>query len=208
MHSRTTNYKALEPSPLPDISESLQTAFIHNTSSNAQRGRQGTRVPRHADSPSPSSTSSPSTPSSPDSNYSAFRSGDHHNRDRSRSPLSAISSPSSSIINGSSRGRPTSLPYPFLLLRHRPSAVDLALSEERSRCDVNAIERIGLSLLEPRPVDPIPLAMDSLDASLLSELSRNDISPRSSVSSASSSMTLRQPRYVMGGIFEVMEGNA
>ncbi|KAL1973571.1 hypothetical protein VTN31DRAFT_6206 [Thermomyces dupontii] len=215
MRSTTTsNYRALEPSPLPDISESLQTAFIHNSSGNAQRGRPGTRA-RHTDStqvsPSPSSTSSsPSTPSSPNSNYPAFRSGDHHHhRDRSRSPLSVISSPSSSIINGSSRGRPTSpFPYPFLLLRHRPSAVDLALSEERSRCDEDAIERIGLSLLEPRPVDPIPRAMDSLNANLLSELCRNDISPRSSVSSASSSITLRQPRYVMGGIFEVMEGNA
>lgn len=33
------------------------------------------------------------------------------------------------------------------------SKIDLALSEERSRCDEDSVERQGLGLMEPRPVD-------------------------------------------------------
>lgn len=73
----------------------------------------------------------------------------------------------------------------FWLLRCRPSRVESALSEERVRCDGDAIERKGLGLLEPRPVDPV----SSLDAVEESGSGRPGI-----------------PRFVMGGIEEVMEG--
>ncbi|CAI7580562.1 unnamed protein product [Penicillium manginii] len=41
----------------------------------------------------------------------------------------------------------------MMVVRRRPSAIDLALSEERSRCTCDSIERQGLDLMEPRPVD-------------------------------------------------------
>lgn len=52
----------------------------------------------------------------------------------------------------------------------------MALSEERARCDGDSIERQGLGLMEPRPVD----------------LGIGEV----------------KPNFVMGGIFEVMEGRA
>ncbi|KAJ5382805.1 hypothetical protein N7517_000716 [Penicillium concentricum] len=61
-----------------------------------------------------------------------------------------------------------------MVLRQRPSKTDMALSEERSRCDGDSIERQGLGLMEPRPVD----------------LGVGEV----------------KPNFVMGGIFEVMEG--
>ncbi|KAF7588842.1 hypothetical protein BBP40_005089 [Aspergillus hancockii] len=88
----------------------------------------------------------------------------------------------------------------LVFLRHRPSKVDLALSEERTRCDEDAIERQGLDLMEPRPVDPVGIPMD-LNANVYSVAG-----DRSSVQSQSS--RLSQPRFVMGGIVEVMEGRA
>ncbi|OGE55977.1 hypothetical protein PENARI_c003G02756 [Penicillium arizonense] len=66
----------------------------------------------------------------------------------------------------------------MMVVRRRPSAIDMALSEERSRCDGDSIERQGLGLMEPRPVDL---------QGRVGEV---------------------QPRFVMGGIFEVMEGRA
>jgi hypothetical protein len=59
---------------------------------------------------------------------------------------------------------------------------------------------MGLSMMEPRPVDPVPIAMD-LNANVLADVSSN----RMSWQSQSPSL---QPRFVMGGIFEVMEGQA
>lgn len=91
-----------------------------------------------------------------------------------------------------------------MLLRRRPSKVDLALSEERSRADEDKIERLGLDLMEPRPVDPLlgtGFALDSMDASVFGEdglLEGGGVLERSS--------GVVQPRFVMGGIFEVMEG--
>ena len=84
--------------------------------------------------------------------------------------------------------------------------MDLALSEERSRCDEDAIERVGLSMMEPRPVDPIPIAMD-LNTNLLSDMAsqRSSYAPSSQGSIRGGS---QHPRYVMGGIIEVMEGSA
>jgi hypothetical protein len=60
------------------------------------------------------------------------------------------------------------------ILRQRPSKTDLALSEERLRCNEDSIERQGLGLMEPRPV----------------VLGIGEV----------------KPNFVMGGIFEVMEG--
>lgn len=100
----------------------------------------------------------------------------------------------------------------LLFLRRRPSKVDLALSEERSRCDEDAIERQGLGLMEPRPVDPI----DPVIGEQKCEPGRGGgfgLGSRSSMQSLSisgclSPSTPAQPRFVMGGIEEVMKGEA
>ncbi|KAE8149288.1 hypothetical protein BDV25DRAFT_156629 [Aspergillus avenaceus] len=89
----------------------------------------------------------------------------------------------------------------LVFLRQRPSKVDLALSEERSRCGEDAIERQGLNLMEPRPVDPVGIPMD-LNANIFSSVAGDRSSAQSQASQVS------QPRFVMGGIFEVMEGRA
>jgi hypothetical protein len=88
-----------------------------------------------------------------------------------------------------------------VFLRRRPSTAELALSEERSRCSVDSIERVGLGLMEPRPVDPMPFVADTpWTADKQSCGSLDEILDVNGVSS--------RPRYVMGGIFEVMEGTA
>lgn len=86
-------------------------------------------------------------------------------------------------------------------LRRRPSAVDLALSEERSRCDEDTVERTGLGLMEPRPVDPVPTPM-GFAADIFGDMD--------SMLKATPDLPMRpqQPRFVLGGIFEVMEGRA
>jgi hypothetical protein len=61
----------------------------------------------------------------------------------------------------------------MMVLRRRPSKIDMVLTEERSRCDGDSIERQGLGLMEPRPEQ------------------RGEVQ-----------------QFVMGGIFEVMEGRA
>lgn len=88
-----------------------------------------------------------------------------------------------------------------MVLRRRPSAVDMALNEERSRCDGDAIERQGLDLMEPRPVDT--------NANLHGSAGFRD--PRVSTNmreGCDGRSSVQQPRFVMGGIFEVMEGRA
>lgn len=111
-----------------------------------------------------------------------------------------------------------------VLLRRRPSKIDMALSAERSRYDCDAIERQGLDLLEPRPVDPA-FAFEPLTLGLgcsceevwaareagsrLSGMSASRYSESgSSCSSYSREGRMAQPKFVMGGIFEVMEGRA
>lgn len=179
--------KALAPSPLADFGLSLHTGYHHH------------RTESDSASASPSSVTASPT-SSPSSTFHSFyrkhrfsgsNRADSDSRSRSRSPFT--------VASFSSRGSP-------VFLRHRPSAVDLALSEERSRCDEDAIERIGLSMMEPRPVDPIPIAMD-LNAHVLGDIA----SERNSwIQSQNQSMRVspQPPRFVMGGIFEVMEGEA
>ncbi|KAJ5682230.1 hypothetical protein N7462_005395 [Penicillium macrosclerotiorum] len=78
----------------------------------------------------------------------------------------------------------------LMVVRRRPSAIDVALTAERCRCTGDAIERQGLDLMEPRPVDAgsgpgTAGAAPSVEA-----------------------RPVQQPRFVMGGIFEVMEGRA
>ncbi|PKY09017.1 hypothetical protein P168DRAFT_287082 [Aspergillus campestris IBT 28561] len=96
----------------------------------------------------------------------------------------------------------------------------MALSAERSRYDCDAIERQGLDLMEPRPVDPAfafePLTPAGLDAWGASgagcRLSSASASCYSESGSSCSGYTregrMTQPKFVMGGIFEVMEGRA
>jgi hypothetical protein len=176
---------------MADISLSLRTAFMDNA-----------HYRRESDSLSTSalSSASGSPASSPTSGwplrkhrFSGSHSTEPSSRDRSRSPYASL------------------LPFSFrrsspFFLRRRPSAVDLALSEERSRCDEDSVERLGLSMMEPRPVDPVPIAMD-LNTSVLTDVASKRssfaLSTQSSVRGGS-----QQPRYVMGGIVEVMEGSA
>ncbi|KAJ5291751.1 hypothetical protein N7478_001002 [Penicillium angulare] len=123
----------------------------------------------------------------------------------------------------------------MMLLRRRPSAVDMALSEERSRCDGNAIERQGLDLMEPRPVDMRVDVGSSLGGCMNATLAGNtngntfatvnrsastnvggrgfmSYQHRQSLKNQSSNSNMNQnqsqPPFVMGGIFEVMEGRA
>lgn len=142
-------------------------------------------------SPLSSTTNSPT--SSPTSPFRRFNRGYRPTSD-SRSDTS---SRSQSPFRLSSVFRRPSVVF----LRHRLSKVDLALSEERSRCDGDVIERQGLDLMEPRPVDPVEIPMD-LNTNIFSSVAGD----RSSAQSQASRMS--QPRFVMGGIFEVMEGHA
>ncbi|CAL5870633.1 uncharacterized protein PFLUO_LOCUS4872 [Penicillium psychrofluorescens] len=104
----------------------------------------------------------------------------------------------------------------MMILRRRPSAVDMALSEERCRCDDDAIERQGLHMMEPRPVDmdmrpasagsaPFELGFAGSGRSWSSAGSASSADERASLSRG---LVVQQPRFVMGGIFEVMEGRA
>ncbi|KAL2835899.1 hypothetical protein BJY01DRAFT_222829 [Aspergillus pseudoustus] len=111
-----------------------------------------------------------------------------------------------------------------VLLRRRPSNIDTVLRQERTRCDVDVIERQGLSLLEPRPVDldPIGTGMGfGIDtriqqlqpvtpAQVPTMTSENSDTSENRLSSGSTesirAKRLSQPRFVLGGIFEVMEG--
>ncbi|KAL1962686.1 hypothetical protein VTN77DRAFT_9230 [Rasamsonia byssochlamydoides] len=177
--------KVLAPSPFADFGLSLHTEYHHHRS--------------ESDSASASPSSATASPtSSPSSTFHGFyrkhrfsgsNTTEADSRSRSRSPFT--------VSSLSFRRSP-------FFLRRRPSAVDLALSEERSRCDEDAIERMGLSMMEPRPVNPIPLSMD-LNANVLADIS----SERTSwVQSQNQRLGPPQPRFVMGGIFEVMEGEA
>ncbi|PYH95927.1 hypothetical protein BO71DRAFT_190719 [Aspergillus ellipticus CBS 707.79] len=165
--------------------------------------------------PTPLSSTTASPTSSPTSSPFPFRHFHHHRLSLTRDPISLNHSNNNNYNNGntspSSRSQsPFRLSYSSLLrrpslmlLRRRPSKVDMALCEERSRCGEDAIERQGLDLMEPRPVDPLALSMDSMDASVFSHEASSIVGDRSSTQS---NRLAQQPRFVMGGIFEVMEG--
>lgn len=121
-------------------------------------------------------------------------------------------SPSSTGSISANRSRSTSpLRLSALFLCRRPSKVDLALSAERTRCDGDAIERQGLDLMEPRPVDPVDYRLP-MDGSIFAssaltqgfEASRGRSSLQSQLHTQPYGFV--RPRFVMGGIFEVMEG--
>lgn len=187
-NNRPSSPKALAPSALPDIGLSLRTALGHHQRQGSDSG-----------STSPFSSNNGSPTSSPGGSFfpALYRkhrfSGSHSDssRSRSRSPFT-LNSATLSL-----RGVP-------FLLRRRPSSVDMALSAERSRCDWDAIERRGLSMLEPRPMDPMPM---DLNASIWGESSDRSSPSQTAFNVTSSPRSLpQQPRYVMDGIFEVMEG--
>lgn len=94
-----------------------------------------------------------------------------------------------------------------MVLRRRPSAVDMALSEERSRCNCDAIERQGLDLMEPRPVDMDLHAQRTVQFAAAASTSVSRASAASGGPDRDP-VQQQQPRFVMGGIFEVMEGRA
>lgn len=78
----------------------------------------------------------------------------------------------------------------------------MALHEERSRCDGNAIERQGLDLMEPRPVDMNMTVHRTWNV----QPAAPSTGSRGSLRTENSGVVVQQPRFVMGGIFEVMEG--
>lgn len=75
------------------------------------------------------------------------------------------------------------------MIRRRPSAVDMALEEERSRATASYTEARGLGLLEPRPVEWVPISVG-----------------RRSIWDGSHDEDDGRGTVVMGGIFETMEG--
>lgn len=195
MHHNDNNYSNLNTlSTTPPTCNPL-SLYLH-TSSFRPAGSDFSTSPLSSAATSP--TSSPPT--------SPFRrglyrnvSGSPDNRDnRSQSPLRLPASLRRSSL---------------VVLRGRPSAVDLALSEERSRCDEDSVERQGIDLMEPRPVDPVSIPMD-LDANVFPTSNWN--ASRGSFQSMTQAQCTtqgqarnpQQPRIVMGGIFEVMEGSA
>ncbi|KAL4905982.1 hypothetical protein BDW74DRAFT_14973 [Aspergillus multicolor] len=120
------------------------------------------------------------------------------------------------------------------VLRRRPSNIDILLQQEHARASVDAVERKGLDLLEPRPVDlePIdPVGINVRGVQLQPGITRyrlpaqspinnhgidndghgdvkNERSPNQlgGAAQAEGMNPHSQPRFVMGGIFEVMEG--
>ncbi|KAL4816427.1 hypothetical protein BDW67DRAFT_162349 [Aspergillus spinulosporus] len=125
-----------------------------------------------------------------------------------------------------------------IILRRRPSNIDILLQQEHSRASIDAIERQGLELLEPRPVDLNPVSPVGIN-------SRGVVQSQSRPTVAQSRLPIQspisnggigndgghgldkdtrsqerlvvsgqmdglishsQPRFVMSGIFETMEG--
>ncbi|OJD24669.1 hypothetical protein ACJ73_03966 [Blastomyces percursus] len=156
-----------------------------------------------------STTSSPL--SSPDSSPTS-----RSRRHRFSTSMSRMCSRSRSGSPLTMRPATSSLRLSSLLLRRRPSAVDLALSEERYRCSEDSVEKIGLELMEPRPVDPIPVLLDvgGVDATMNMNMNSSSIGllfgieQDGNINHIYSLRIGSKPRFVMGGIFEVMEGSA
>lgn len=225
MHNNTNNGShhraSLSPSPLADLGLSLSTAFPHPQPQRHPRARMGSGDSLTV-SPMSSTTTSPTSSPISTSRRGMFHRGSgsrHHRysgsttdesdegdrRSRSRSPFASHAAAAMSSLL---RRRSAAL----FLLRHRPSAVDLALIEERSRCDEDHIERCGLDLMEPRPVDPLPVPPVDVGAEFGTDIfgdgSFDGIESRMRRGSSTQPSPFQQPRFVMGGIFEVMEGRA
>ncbi|KAK2760730.1 hypothetical protein FQN54_001966 [Arachnomyces sp. PD_36] len=204
-YSEETHVLASSPSPpVGHRRLSLRTAFTYNPRVN--HGDPDSASPMTATSTAPTSlSSSPSLTTLRGlvrkhrfSGSSAAASSSSGSRSRSRSPFTLHSAASS-------------LRFSPLPLRRRPSAVELALREERSRCDEDSHERQGLGLMEPRPVieQPTPIGTDP-DASLFGVL---NLPPEEMERQQQHGLFRSQMHhhhqpspFVMGGIFEVMEG--
>ncbi|KAL4742927.1 hypothetical protein BDV11DRAFT_166839 [Aspergillus similis] len=125
-----------------------------------------------------------------------------------------------------------------IILRRRPSNIDILLQQEHSRASIDAIERQGLELLEPRPVDLDPVGPVGINSrGVVQSQSRPTVTQarlpiQSPVSDAGIGndggygvdketrsqerldvsvqmdglISHSQPRFVMSGIFETMEG--
>ncbi|EFE43355.1 hypothetical protein TRV_01915 [Trichophyton verrucosum HKI 0517] len=190
MDEHTRYLSQLLPSPWTEMAPSLTIPY-------SPRSTVGSEVDSDRPSPLTSATSSPA--SSPTS--SPISASPRMNR--FTSSLRRIGSRSKKCYSSSSLGMGT------ILLRRRPSNVDLALTEERYRCTEDSIERRGLGLLEPRPVDPMPLMADGhahIDSSNNLSSVTSDLKEPSALLSPLSAR--QSPRFVMGGIAEVMEGSA
>ncbi|KAI5295929.1 hypothetical protein KEM52_006443, partial [Ascosphaera acerosa] len=131
---------------------------------------------------------------------------------------SRIVSPASSKFSGHT--------IASLVLRRKPSQVDVAMCEERERCCEDEIERRGLALMEPRPIDLEPTyfassismstvassSMETLDPGVnidaLLDYGGGDDRIHDALSPAKSSRrpvrVPRSPPCVMGGIFETL----
>lgn len=175
------------PPPWTEIGPSLHSPFVTRPS-RAHSEANSDRASLYTSTTSSLTCSPTSSPTNTTSRLHRFSPSIHRIYSRSRSHYSTSSTRLSSLI-----------------LRRRPSTVDLALSEERSRCSEDSVERRGLGLMEPRPVDPIPVVVDTHRYSPPSPSCRPE-SRDSTAGNAASSQ--HQQRYVMGGIFEIMEGSA
>ncbi|KAL4924399.1 uncharacterized protein BDV17DRAFT_210507 [Aspergillus undulatus] len=176
-------------------------------------------------------SSSPTLPSSPTSPYLSPTLFQHIR------PISDKLQPLSSLSPSHGQGycqSHTSSPAPGagtgggIILRRRPSTIDTLLRQERSRATVDAIERQGLDLLEPRPVDldPVGNAIDNRIEQSHQTITHHRLPleianghginigdggqtrerARDEALGDGSGLRPAQPKFVMGGIFEVMEG--
>ncbi|KAF3480165.1 uncharacterized protein GIQ15_05512 [Arthroderma uncinatum] len=188
MDEHTRYLSQLLPSPWAEMTPSLSIPFSPKST-----------IGSEADSERPSLLTSAT--SSPMSSPTSSPISASPRMNRFTSPLRRIGSRSKKCYSTSSLG------FGSILLRRSPSTVDLALTEERYRCNEDVIERRGLGLLEPRPVDPMPMMMDTHnDSNNLSSFGL-DLKEPSTLSPISTSAR-QTPRFVMGGILEVMEGSA
>ncbi|KAL4947460.1 hypothetical protein BDW69DRAFT_114497 [Aspergillus filifer] len=158
-----------------------------------------------------SSPTLPSSPTSPSLSPTLFQ----HIRPIS-DKLQPLSSPACSSSHCQGHGH-TSAPDAgreagtSIILRRRPSTIDTLLRQERLRATVDAVERKGLDLLEPRPVDLDPGGIESR-INIQHPLHSHKFDER--VRARDEALGLgdgswsgpAQPKFVMGGIFEVMEG--
>lgn len=127
----------------------------------------------------------------------------------------------SSTSSSPSNRRASRIRSPFFL-RRRPSAVDLALEEEQVRAQGDEVERSGLALMEPRPVHVVQAApcvtssalmmIGGLDGMMMEEeyTHTQDVfggmkREREEELLMMGMGSFERP-FVMGGIFEVMEG--
>ncbi|RJE26371.1 hypothetical protein PHISCL_01258 [Aspergillus sclerotialis] len=193
-HKKDNNYSNLNTLSTTPPSTNPLSLYLHT--STRPEGSDFSTSPLSSAATSPAS-SPPTSPFRRGMYRNLSRSPDNHDN-RSQSPLRLPASLRRSSL---------------VVLRGRPSAVDLALSEERSRCDEDSVERQGIDLMEPRPVDPLSIPMD-LDANVFPtsncNASRGSFQSMTQVQSPAQGQARSpsHPRFVMGGIFEVMEGSA